>query len=55
MIGMVSVESWANPKTQIMDFQVLVSVKDANGEIWDPGESWPEERDNLRFIAVEKM
>mgnify|MGYP001612227683 FL=1 len=41
-IGAVGVESWANPKTQIVDF------------VDDDGNSKPEYKDELEYLGVEE-
>lgn len=41
--GAVDVESWANPKTQIVDF------------IDDEGNSKPEYKDELEYLGVEEF
>ena len=42
-IGAVDVESWANPKTQILDF------------IDEDGNSKPEYKDELEYLGVEEF
>lgn len=41
-IGAVDIESWANPKTQIVDF------------VDEDGNSKPEYKDELEYLRIEK-
>ncbi|KKP88716.1 MAG: hypothetical protein UR93_C0009G0004 [Berkelbacteria bacterium GW2011_GWA2_35_9] len=42
-IGTVDVESWANPKTQLLDV------------VDEQGNSFPEYKENLEYIGVEEL
>lgn len=41
--GSVDIESWANPKTQILDF------------IDETGDSKPVDKDELKYVGIEEL
>ncbi|EKD56161.1 MAG: hypothetical protein ACD_58C00287G0010 [uncultured bacterium] len=43
IIGTIDIESWANPKTYSIDFQM------------ENGNTKVEERDNLEYIGIEEV
>ncbi len=53
--GFVNVENWADPKVYLTDFQVAENGFDKDGEKIFAGDLWPEEKENLKYIGVEKF